>query len=86
MSWDVCYAGDDEADIYRYEDKLIVIYNKKSYPLNVWEIRKKVYGFTDIDNNNVLCDLDKLKKVLSERGIEYDPSVFMFALVYAIDE
>lgn len=72
----------DEADVYRYEDKLIVIYNAESYPLYALAFREQFYGFSHNENYDIGYDLEKLKKALLERSIEYDPSVYLCALIY----
>lgn len=72
----------NEADVYQYEDKLIIIYNVDWYPLFVWGFREQFYGFSFDENNKIGNDPEKLREVLLERGVEYDSSVFLCALMY----
>lgn len=72
----------NEADVYQYEDKLIIIYNVDWYPLFVWGFREQFYGFSFDENNKIGNDPEKLREALLERGVEYDPSVFLCALMY----
>lgn len=77
----------EEANVYRYGDDLILIYCDPSFPLYSWEFRKNFYGIFDIDENSSIGnDSDKLGDFLAERGMDYDPNVFMCAMLYEKSE
>lgn len=77
----------DEADVYKYEDKLILIYNnimykKEEFLLHSWEFRKDFFGISDEENSYIGADPEKLHEVLSKLNIDYNPNVFLSALLY----
>lgn len=72
----------DEADVYQYDNKLLLIYNDDNYPLYVWDFRSDYFGFSDSENISIGNDLDKLKEALSNKNFNYDPDVFLCALLY----
>ncbi len=79
---DLGAAHFNEADVYQYENKLLLLYNDNNYPLYVWDFRSDYFGFSDSENLSIGNDPDKLKEVLSNKNFNYDPSVFLCALMY----
>ena len=77
----------DEADVYKYEDKLILIYNnimykKEEFLLHSQEFRKNFFGISDEENSYIGADSEKLHEVFSKLNIDYNPNVFLSALLY----
>lgn len=75
----------DEAEMYKSGDNIIFIFNSESLPMHSANFRKVFFGFeyfngqeAEILNTNP----PDLKAVLSNRGIEYEPSIFLSALLY----
>lgn len=79
---DLGYDIIDEAYVYQYEDNLIFIYNQDSFLLYKWDIRTNFFDFDNNENARIGNDLEKLKEVLAEHSIDYDPSMFICALMY----
>lgn len=80
-------GGFDEADVYKYGEKLILIFNNPMYKnekflLYEWGFRKKFFGIPDDENSNIGNDPDKLREALLKRNMDFDPSVFLGALMY----
>ena len=76
-----------EADVYKYGEKLILIFNNPMYGnenflLHSLDFREKFLSIPAEENSRIGTDADKLEDALSERNINNDPSVFLSALLY----
>lgn len=72
----------DEADMYMYADNLLLVYNAVRYDIMFFQ---NYYGieFTLKEKEEWAEGTVNIDDALAEHGIEYDPSIFFNAVLYA---
>lgn len=73
--------GFDEADLYRYGDKLLLVYNSVRYDIMFFQDFYNV-EFTAEEKVQWAEGTIGLDKALADHGVEYDPSIFFCAVLY----
>lgn len=78
-------SGGEEMEMYRYGDYLIFIFQSEFLPMYSADFRKVFFGFDYFsakDAEILNMDPSNLTAVFSEHGLEYDPDIFLGALLY----